>query len=404
MKKVIISIIVLLAGVAAFLLLGGINSVDRPDIKEEEENKKIYIGVYEPVTGLNALGGNQELLGLQYAQSVKPTVSIGGEPYDIEFIIADNATESGTAERAANRLVNSEVSAVIGSYGSSVSIVGGEIFCQAGLPVVGASCTNPAVTETGESYFRVCFTDDFQGRVLANFVYGQGLRTAAVCTMAGDAYSRGLCEYFTEAFQAQGGKTHEFSFNSAQKNFDSLIDSIKASGADVVFIPSPGSNGAVFIRQARHNGLQLPIVGGDTWDTETIVSEIEIRPGTVYFSSPFNPQSSENAAASSFAAKFSSWVGGAEDRLESNGGVSYAAPPSALAYDAYMVLANAIELADSTDPALITEQLRLTSHEGVTGFISFNERGDGGQKTAYIKTITASGEFEVLQTVDAVKE
>ena len=134
-------------------------------------NKVVKIGVFEPQTGDNGAGGKQEILGMQYANYVQPTVEIGGETYDVQLEIVDNRTSAENGPSAAAELVNRGVSVVLGSYGSGVSMAGGAIFEEAGIPAIGVTCTNPQVTSDCDVYFRICFLDPFQGTVLANYAY-----------------------------------------------------------------------------------------------------------------------------------------------------------------------------------------------------------------------------------------
>ena len=116
-----------------------------------DSGEVIKIGVFEPLTGENGGGGSQEADGIKYANQVYPEV-LGKK---VELVIVDNKSDKGEATTAATRLVEQEgVVAVIGSYGSGVSIAAGDIFKNAKVPAMGASCTNPMVTEGNDYYFR----------------------------------------------------------------------------------------------------------------------------------------------------------------------------------------------------------------------------------------------------------
>ena len=130
-------------------------------------NPVLKVGVFEPASGDNGAGGKQEVLGIQYANQVTPTVDINGQTYDIQLEIVDNQSTTDKAITAAQSLVNAGVSVVLGSYGSGVCIAAAPTFQQAQIPAIGCSCTNPAVTEQNPYYFRVCFLDPFQGSVMA---------------------------------------------------------------------------------------------------------------------------------------------------------------------------------------------------------------------------------------------
>uniref|UniRef100_UPI00402628C9 ABC transporter substrate-binding protein n=1 Tax=Gemmiger formicilis TaxID=745368 RepID=UPI00402628C9 len=166
----------------------------------------VKIGVFEPASGDSGAGGKQEMLGMQYANAVQPTVEIGGETYKVELVYADNGSSTDKAPSAAQQLVSEGVSVVLGSYGSGVSIAGSQYFADAGIPAIGVTCTNPQVTAGNSHYFRICFLDPFQGTVLANYAFKElGARTAYCLAELGNDYDVGLCHYFQQAFEAMGG-------------------------------------------------------------------------------------------------------------------------------------------------------------------------------------------------------
>lgn len=154
---------------AAAAALAGCSSSGGSASGSSAGGKTIKIGVFEPASGDNGAGGKQEVLGVEYANSLAPTVEIGGETYNVELVEVDNQSSTDKAVTAAQELVSKKVSIVLGSYGSGVSIAAAPTFQSASIPAIGCSCTNPAVTEANPYYFRVCFLDPFQGSVIANF-------------------------------------------------------------------------------------------------------------------------------------------------------------------------------------------------------------------------------------------
>ena len=133
--------------------------------------KKIVIGVYEPTSGANGAGGKQEVLGIMYANSLDNKVTIDGVDYTVELYVSDNGSLEENAVTAASAIVNQGALVSLGSYGSGVSIAAADTFANAGMPAVGISCTNTAVTEGHDFYFRTCFLDPFQGGVMASFAW-----------------------------------------------------------------------------------------------------------------------------------------------------------------------------------------------------------------------------------------
>ena len=220
--------------------------------------KVVKIGVFEPASGDNGAGGKQETLGVQYANKVQPTVEIGGETYNVELVIVDNESSNDKAPTAAANLVAQNVSIVLGSYGSGVSIAAGDVFNKAGIPAMGITCTNPQVTNGVDCYFRICFLDPFQGTVLANFASKEfGAKKAYCLSKLGDDYSGGLCHYFVEAFKALGGEVVEETFPEGNSDFTSYITTAQNSGAEVFFSPVSTEAAALIIDQAAGNGMTV---------------------------------------------------------------------------------------------------------------------------------------------------
>ncbi len=178
-----------------------------PEAPTTAEDTPIYIGVFEPLTGDSGAGGSQEVLGIEFAHSLEPSITIGDTVREIKLVIVDNQSSADFAPTAANTLVDTApLSLVLGSYGSSASIAASPVFAEHGLPALGITCTNPAVTEGNEHYFRLCFVDSFQGSALSNFAREEfDARTAYILTEDGNIYDTGLAEFFTRSFEATGG-------------------------------------------------------------------------------------------------------------------------------------------------------------------------------------------------------
>ncbi len=360
-------------------------------------NKVIKIGIFEPGTGENAGGGKQEVLGIRYAQSITPTVQINGETYNVELVEVDNQSDPSKAPSAAQQLISSKVSVVLGTYGSACAIAAGSIFKDNKVPAIGASCTNPQVTAENDYYFRVCFLDPFQGTVMANFAKDQGCKKVAVMTQAGDDYSVGLGKYFAQAFKAAGGEVKEVSFQTGETDFSAIVAGF--ADCDGVFAPSSIETAPLIIKQIRAVNPNALIMGGDTWENETIIKNAGSAATGVYLSTFFDENDSSNTQAKTFVDGFKAWLNADSSRLNNNGGTDGVAAVSALGYDAYMAAIEAIKGANSTDGTAIRDALQNVSMTGVTGSLSFDEKGDAKKNMAYIKTIdVASGTFKFLKT------
>ena len=384
MKKIIALILTALMLVSVFAACG-----------EKTDGDVVKIGIYEPASGSNGAGGKQEALGIKYANSVQPTVDIGGKTYKVELVSVDNQSSNDKAPSAAAELVSAGVSVVLGSYGSGVSIAAAPTFEQAGVPAIGITCTNPQVTEGNKHYFRICFLDPFQGTVLANYAYNElGYRTAYTLAENGNDYDEGLAHYFTEAFTKLGGKVENANFPENTSDFNSYITNAVNAGAEVIFAPTSTSYAQLIVEQAAAKGVSATIMAGDTWDSNQILSaakgkKIDIQVTTFY-------QEGGNA---DFDKGFKAFLEGNEQNLTDNGGDSNIAAVSAMGYDAYFVALEALKAAGSTDRAKVTEALWKVSTTGVTGAIAFDDvNGDAIRTTAYIKKVnTTTGLWDFVK-------
>ena len=363
------------------------------------ENPVVKIGVFEPQTGDNGPGGKQEILGMQYANYVQPTVDIAGTTYDGQLEIVDNRTTAENGPSAAAELMNREVSVVLGSYGSGVSMAGGAVFAEAGVPAIGVTCTNPQVTSDCEVYFRVCFLDPFQGTVLANYAYKElGVTKAYTLAMLGSDYDQGLVYYFAEAFKALGGEVISEDFPESTANFVSYVNNAKAAGAGVIFAPVSTNYAQLIIEAAAAQGYEGELLGSDTWDNNMVVESAKGKNVSLKITTFY--QEGGNA---DFDAGIKEWMNANPDALTNNGGNDMVSAVTAMGYDAYFVALEAIKAAGSVDPAAVLKALPGVSYEGVSGLIEFDDIGDAKRDQAYIKTAnteTGVWEFVKVQGVD----
>jgi branched-chain amino acid transport system substrate-binding protein len=360
----------------------------------------IKIGVYEPSSGDNGAGGKQEVLGMEYANTVANTVDIGGKTYTIELNIVDNESSNDKGPSAAASLVSAKCSVVLGSYGSGVSIAASDVFKNAGIPVIGASCTNPQVTLGNTHYFRVCYLDPFQGTVLANFAVDEfGAKKAYILTKLGDDYSVGLGNYFKEAFTKLGGSVVEESFAEGNSDFTAYLTTAANNGADVIFSPTSTEAASLIIGQAVSQGIGIPLLAGDTWDSSVILDAAKGSEQKVFVSTFFD-EGDDSAAGSKFVTDFKAWLKANPAKLANNGGNDIVAAVSALGYDAYMTALEAIKAAGSSDPKAINDALWNVKYSGVTGDIAFDEIGDAIRDVAFIKQAdNGAWKFIAIQSI-----
>jgi ABC-type branched-chain amino acid transport systems, periplasmic component len=374
------------------------SSTAAPDTAEPATGDKVVkIGVFEPQSGDNGAGGKQEALGMQFANIQTPTVEIGGEIYTVELVFADNQSANDKAPSAAQTLVSAGCSIVLGSYGSGVSIAASDVFGDAGIPVVGVTCTNPQVTEGNDHYFRICFLDPFQGTVLANFAKDQFSATKAYClAKQGDDYSVGLVNYFMQAF---GEENCVFeTFPDGTSDYSSYVTNAKTAGAGVFFSPVSTEAAALIIDQAATQGLGVPILAGDTWDSNVILTAAAGKDVQVYVTTFY-----QEGGNPEFDAGIKEWINADAQAKTNNGGDDKIAAVSAMGYDAYYVALEALKAAGSVDPAAVLAVLGDVTYTGVSGAIAFDDvNGDAVRDVAYVKqcdTATAEWVFIAQQGI-----
>ena len=359
------------------------------------KDKVIKIGVFEPSSGDSASGGKKEILGMQYANSQMPEITLGGETYKIELVYGDNGSSTDKAPSAASSLVSAGVSVVLGSYGSGVSIAGGPKFEEAGIPAIGVTCTNPNVTAGNSYYFRICFLDNFQADVLANFAMDKfDAKTAYCLGETGNEYDQGLIAFFTQVFEAAGGKVITDSFPTGNSDFGSYLNKAKSEGADVIFTPVSIAYAVQIIKQAASLGIEAPFLGSDTLDDNMVLeaiagTDLELYDSTFY----------QEGGSPEFDAGIKEYINGNSEALAANGGNDTISAVTAMGYDAYFVALEAMKLADSGDKAALMQILPSVTYTGVSGSIAFDAVGDAVRDTAYIKTADTANGTWVLETV-----
>ena len=356
--------------------------------KPPDISAKLKTTIIMPVCGFTAPEGKQ-FAGWQ----------IGGETYEIQLVYADNGSSTDKAPSAAQSLVASGVSVVLGSYGSGVSIAGSKYFADADIAAITASSTNPQVTAGNDHYFRICFLDPFQGVVLANYAYKElGARTAYSLAELGNDYDQGLTTYFKQAFEELGGTVIADSFPNGTSDFTSYLTNAQMYSADVFFCPVSIAYSTQIVQQAASQGVNFPILGGDTLDSNVVAkaatgTDIDLTITTFY----------QEGANPEFDNGFREWLNSDSEYLTNNGGNDMIAAVSAMGYDTYLVALEAMKIAGSTDSRAILEALPSVDITGVSGRIIFDEIGDAVRSSAFVKRVnseTGDWEFVTEQTVD----
>jgi branched-chain amino acid transport system substrate-binding protein len=306
----------------------------------------------------------------------------------IELLTEDNLSKQGESATIVKKFISRDkVVAILGEVASGRSLEAAKICQENKIPQVSPSSTNPKVTETGDYIFRTCFTDPFQGKLLADF----GLNTlkakrVAMLTDIASAYSVGLAEYFKEPFIAGGGTIiADQKYSSHDKDFKAQLTAIKAENPEAIFVPGYFTEVGLIVLQARQLGIQVPIFGGDGWEAPALIKIAGDSLTNTFYSTHFSPWKDTPEVQNfvkAFQAKFN---GETPDAM------------AALGYDSVLMLVDAIKRAGSTDPEKLRGALATTDIMGATGRTKLNEHRDA-PKAAVIITVE-NGKFKFVRDV-----
>ncbi|MCR5776323.1 MAG: ABC transporter substrate-binding protein [Lachnospiraceae bacterium] len=350
-----------------------------------QDGDTITIGVFEPKTGENGGGGAQEELGIEYANSVRPTVTVGGKEYKVVLDWQDNQSDKTVAVTAAQKLIADGAVGVVGGYGSGVCIAAGSYFADAKIPAIGTSCTNANVTLGNDYYFRACYLDPFQGEVMANWAYDNGYTEVATIDNIGNEYTSGLVKTFTDAFTKLGGSIIDSeSFQTNESDFKAILTNIKNSGAKAVFAPTDYLYAPLLLNQAADLGLDVQWISGDTWYSNVLIKDAGENANGVVADTFYSEGGNEE-----FDKGFKEWINADASRKATNLDSDAIVGNHAVCYDSYMLMLDAIEAADSFDGSAIRDSLAsLNASEGFAcGPYTFDANGDAVKDTSYICVI-----------------
>ena len=340
----------------------------------------VKIGHVAPLSGAIAHLGKDNENGARMAidELNAKGVKIGGKAVKLELVAEDDAADPKQGTAAAQKLVDSKVSGVIGHLNSGTSIPASKIYSDAGIPQISPSATNPKFTRSGyKTTFRVV-ADDVHlggtlGRYAVNTVKGKSIAVVDDRT----AYGQGVAEEFEKAVKAAGGKLvgHEFTTDKAS-DFMSILTTLKAKKPDVVFFGGMDAVAGPMIRQMKSLGINAKFMGGDGICTSELakLAGDAMADGQVICAEAGGVEGQQKKGMEDFTARY---------KTRFNADVQVYAP---YVYDAVNVMVDAMVRANSSDPAKYLPALAKTNgYKGVTGNITFDEKGDikNGALTLY---------------------
>jgi branched-chain amino acid transport system substrate-binding protein len=344
----------------------------------------IKVGAYGAVTGGQAAFGTSERQGFELAVEELNAKGglLGGRK--VQLIFEDDESKAESASTVVTKLVTQDqVVAVLGEVASSNSLAAAPICQKSKIPMISPASTNEKVTQVGDYIFRVCFIDPFQGEVMAKFA-ANTLKAKKVAIMKDTKsdYSVGLTDTFTKAFQGMGGSvTGVVEYSQGDTDFKAQLTTVKGQNPEAIFIPGYYQEAAIIVRQAREAGMNIPILGGDGWDSDPLFTIGGQALKNCYYSTHYstdNPAPAIQNFIKAFTAKF-------KTTPDAN---------AALAYDAANVLFDSITRAGSTDGAKLRDAIAATKNfSGVTGTMSLNAERNAVKPAVVLECKDANGKM-----------
>jgi branched-chain amino acid transport system substrate-binding protein len=292
----------------------------------------------------------------------------------LELLEFDSRSTPIGSKVAADLARKHQVTAIIGAGYSSHSMAVAKVAQKHGIPMITSVSTYPAITRIGDYIFRTCFNDAFQGEVMGTFVREElGIEQVAICFNLTSDYSLGFSSTFETSFVAAGGViTARLPYKLHQPRFREVLDQAKTMKPQAIFIAGHDESARI-AQLAIQNGIQAVMLGGDGWDSVGFFTnggqEIELGYYSTHWSRSFDAKRSRQ-----FVARH-----GQDEQILA---------PTALAYDAVMLLGDAIRRAGTSLRAAVKDALAQTKgFKGVTGTISFDSHGDSLKSVVIMKIV-----------------
>ena len=349
----------------------------------------IKVGVYGDTSGATSSFGQSTKNGIQLAfDEINAAGGVNGRK--LQLIFEDDQGRPEQAKTVVSKLINQDkVVALLGEVASTNSLAAAPVAQDAKIPMITPSSTNPKVTEVGDYISRVCFIDPFQGSVMARFSSNTlKAKTAAIIGDVNSDYSKGLTAVFEQEFTKLGGQVvAKEAYTQTDPDFKGQLTKIRNLKPDVIYIPGYYGQVGIIAKQARELGMDMPLLGGDGWDSPDLWKLGGVSLKNAYISNHYsadNPAPEIQNFVKAYQAKFST----APDSL------------AALAYDAAKVLADAIKRAGGTDGAKLKDAINATKEfKGVTGSITLDASRNAVKPAVVLELDPAKAGFTFKETI-----
>lgn len=343
-----------------------------------EDGEVFVIGGSGPLTGDAASYGISVKQGAQLAvDEINEAGGVNGMKLELNFL--DDEAEAQPAIAAYNKLMDEGADAILGcvTTGSTIAIT--ELTKADGILQITPSGSGQDCTKY-DNAFRICFTDPLQGITMADYaIETAGYKNIAILYNTADDYSKGMAEAFIAEVADKGGSiVAEETFTTGDVDFNTQLTNIKATDAEVLFIPAYYQDVAYILTHAAQQGLDMPYLGGDGWDgVLSQLKDASVAEGSIFLSPFVANDTAENVKA--FVEKYNEAYDAVPDQFAAD------------AYDGVYVIKAAIEKAGSTDSAELIAAMTEIEVDGVTGNMTFTPEGEPNKAAKMIKII--AGEY-----------
>ena len=360
-----------LALASAFIVFGcGKEAPPPPPPKAEQPPAPppplvVRIGHVAPLTGGIAHLGKDNENGARLAieEANAAGIALGGRKVNFELLAEDDQADPKIGNTVAQKLVDAKVAGVVGHLNSGTTIPASAVYSQAGIPMISGSATNPALTEQGlKGVFRVVGRDDQQGPAVANYLIEKVKpKTVAVIDDA-TPYGEGLANEVEKTLKAAGVKVLPREKGTDKTtDWKAILTKLKGKKPDAVFYGGMDATGGPLLKQARELKIDVPFSYGDGGCTDKMAELAgAAAEGMICSQAGIPVQAAGRKFLDAYKAAF---------KIDP---ILYAP----FTYDATNLLIAAMQQADSPEPAKYLPVLEKISHEGASGRIAFDEKGD----------------------------
>lgn len=352
------------------------------------QGESIKVGSLASMTGLTSTFGQSSDRGVRLAMEERNKAGgVLGRP--VTVVTGDTESDPSKTPLAVLKLIEQDkVVAVLGEVASSRSIAAAPACQRARIPMLSPASTNPDVTKKGTYIFRSCFTDDFQGVLIAKFTAEDlKFKRAALLTDTKNDYSTGLTKVLEAEYPKLGGQiVARATYQAGDTNFKTQLTNIKNANPEIVFLPGYYTEIAKILKDARELGLNCPFIGGDGWDSDLTLKNGGDAVNGCYFTNHYSAQD-KDPRVQDFVKKYGEMYDGeVPDAM------------AVLGYDAANILFDAVERAKSTEGARIRDALAATrDFPAVTGQITIGKDRNAVKPGVIIKI--EDGKFTMVKRV-----